>query len=95
MILGDNSQPVGDCPVIVVDRDGDSGNGVAVVNPDNTITYTPDPNCIGPDRLQYTCRMETLQVSRRTGKRSHGPRDYRPSLRSMIRRWLCPTPMAA
>jgi hypothetical protein len=30
------------------------GNGAAVINPDGTITYTPDPNFCGTDAFDYT-----------------------------------------
>jgi CshA-type fibril repeat protein len=48
--------------VNVTDPDGDpltvtgatAGNGSVVVNPDGTVTYTPNPNYNGPDTITYT-----------------------------------------
>ena len=51
-------------PVLLNDRQGSSGftvtsltspsNGTAVINPDNTITYTPTANYNGADSFIYT-----------------------------------------
>jgi PKD repeat protein/cytolysin (calcineurin-like family phosphatase) len=51
-VLDNDSDPDGD-PLVVVEATAPA-NGNAVVNPDNTITYTPDPGYHGPDKFTYT-----------------------------------------
>jgi Ca2+-binding RTX toxin-like protein len=53
-----------DIPVLVNDSDPDGDpltvtsatatNGTVVINPDNTLTYTPNPDFNGPDTISYT-----------------------------------------
>ena len=51
-VLGNDSDPDGDA--LTVGRVSDPANGTATVNPDNTVTYTPDPGFVGTDTFTYT-----------------------------------------
>jgi VCBS repeat-containing protein/CshA-type fibril repeat protein len=51
-VLGNDSDPDGD-PLEVVGT-SDPANGVVVINPDGSITYTPDPGFNGEDTFTYT-----------------------------------------
>jgi VCBS repeat-containing protein len=51
-VLDDDSDP--DDTLLTVSGVSDPPNGTAVVNPDNTITYTPDLNFSGADTFTYT-----------------------------------------
>lgn len=42
-----------DTPGLTVGNPSEPANGEVVVNPDGTITYTPDPNFNGPDSFTY------------------------------------------
>ena len=51
-VLGNDTDPDGGTlSVITV---ADPANGTATINPDNTITYTPDPDYHGTDSFEYT-----------------------------------------
>jgi hypothetical protein len=66
--VNDNASTAEDTPVVISvlpndsDRDGDpltvtnaiAANGVVTINPDGTITYTPNPNFNGVDTITYT-----------------------------------------
>ncbi|MDH3262019.1 MAG: Ig-like domain-containing protein, partial [Acidimicrobiia bacterium] len=51
-VLANDTDPEGD-PLSVTQILTDPANGMAVVNGDNTITYTPNPNFTGTDSFQY------------------------------------------
>lgn len=51
-VLGNDSDPDGD--TLSVTGVSDPPNGSASVNPDQTVTYTPDPDYNGPDGFSYT-----------------------------------------
>ena len=51
-VLDNDSDPDGD-PLVVIETTAPA-NGNVVVNPDNTITYTPNPGYHGPDSFTYT-----------------------------------------
>ncbi|MCI0731835.1 MAG: tandem-95 repeat protein, partial [Chloroflexi bacterium] len=51
-VLANDSDEEGD--TLVVDSVTQPGNGTAAINPDNTITYTPDENFNGADSFTYT-----------------------------------------
>ncbi|MGX9354280.1 Ig-like domain-containing protein [Roseobacteraceae bacterium S113] len=51
-VLGNDSDPDGD--PITVTGVTDPANGTAVVNPDGTVTYTPDAGFSGDDTITYT-----------------------------------------
>jgi hypothetical protein len=51
-VLANDSDPDGD-PLSVISNQ-DPGNGTAVINGDDTITYTPDPGYSGTDSFTYT-----------------------------------------
>ena len=50
-VLGPNSDVDGDALTVTT---GESSNGAAAVNPDGTITYTPDADFFGVDHFTYT-----------------------------------------
>jgi Ca2+-binding RTX toxin-like protein len=51
---------VDDGPLFVRDSPTDPAHGSVVRNPDNTITYTPDTNYVGPDSFTYEgCDFDT------------------------------------
>ncbi len=50
-VLANDTDPDGD-PIDVLDHT-QPAHGTAVLNPDNTITYTPDPGYSGPDSFDY------------------------------------------
>jgi LPXTG-motif cell wall-anchored protein len=52
VVLANDSDPEGD-PLTVTGIVTTPANGTAVINGDNTITYTPDPNFSGVDAFQY------------------------------------------
>ncbi|MDA7424467.1 Ig-like domain-containing protein [Thalassococcus lentus] len=49
---GNDTDPEGD-PLTVTEV-GDPANGTATLNPDGTVTYTPDPDFTGDDTIPYT-----------------------------------------
>ena len=51
-VLGNDSDPDGG--TLSVTTVNDPANGTATINPDNTITYTPDPDYHGTDSFEYT-----------------------------------------
>ena len=51
-VLGNDSDPEGDALAVTVVVD--PANGTAVINADNTITYTPDAGFSGDDSFDYT-----------------------------------------
>ncbi|WP_299842560.1 Ig-like domain-containing protein [uncultured Roseovarius sp.] len=51
-VLGNDSDPDGD-PLSVTEA-SDGANGTTSINPDGTITYTPDPDFNGEDTFSYT-----------------------------------------
>src|ERR687891_714430 len=51
-VLANDSDPEGD--TLTVDSVTQPTNGTAVVNPDDTVTYTPDPDFNGTDSFDYT-----------------------------------------
>ncbi|MBW7882604.1 MAG: tandem-95 repeat protein [Caldilineaceae bacterium] len=51
-VLNNDVDPDGD-PLTVTDV-SDPANGSAVINPDGTVTYTPDPDFCGTDTFTYT-----------------------------------------
>jgi Ca2+-binding RTX toxin-like protein len=51
-VLGNDTDPNGD-PLTIVGVPT-ATNGTVVVNPDGTLTYTPDPDYNGPDTITYT-----------------------------------------
>lgn len=51
-VLSNDTDPEGDS-LTVVDT-SDPGNGTVVVNPDGTVTYTPNPGFSGRDSFEYT-----------------------------------------
>lgn len=51
-VLGNDSDPNGDD--MIVQSVSNPPNGTAVINPDNTVTYTPDENYHGSDSFSYT-----------------------------------------
>jgi len=66
-VLG-NDDDVDDT-VLTVTAAGPASNGTVAVNPDNTVTYTPDPDYFGTDSFSYTlcdpgglCDSETVSV---------------------------------
>ncbi len=66
-VLDNDSDPEG--TPLDVTMVTDPPNGTAVIEPDGTITYTPDPGFTGPDTFQYTvcdaagnCEMATVTV---------------------------------
>jgi hypothetical protein len=59
-----NDTGIGDLPLTVTATD--PARGGVVVNANNTITYTPDPNLNGPDSFQYTVRDADGQLSTAT-----------------------------
>jgi uncharacterized protein (TIGR03382 family) len=48
-----NDTGLGDGPIAVTIT-AQPAHGTVVVNPDNTVTYTPDPDYHGPDSFEYT-----------------------------------------
>jgi VCBS repeat-containing protein len=52
LVLGNDSDPDGD--ELSVTEVSDPANGTTVINPDGTITYTPDANFCGQDSFTYT-----------------------------------------
>ncbi|NEP25531.1 Ig-like domain-containing protein [Moorena sp. SIO3I6] len=50
-VLANDTDAEDDALTVVIDAQG--GNGTAVVNPDNTITYTPNADFTGPDTFTY------------------------------------------
>ncbi len=50
-VLGNDTDPNGD--VLTVVEISDPANGTAILNPDGTVTYTPDTDFIGTDTLTY------------------------------------------
>ncbi|NEO49752.1 MAG: tandem-95 repeat protein, partial [Moorea sp. SIO4A3] len=50
-VLANDSDPEGDPLTVTIDQQG--GNGIAAVNPDGTITYTPNDGFTGPDSFTY------------------------------------------
>ena len=59
-----------DDTVLTVTTAGPASNGTVVVNPDNTVSYTPDPDFFGSDSFSYTvcdpgglCDTETVVVT--------------------------------
>ncbi|MDT8326987.1 MAG: Hint domain-containing protein [Roseovarius sp.] len=50
-VLANDDDPDGD-PLTVTEAT--APNGTVVINPDNTLTYTPDPDFNGPDEITYT-----------------------------------------
>ena len=51
-VLGNDTDPDGD--TLTVSSATTPANGTVVINGDNTITYTPDPNYVGTDTFTYT-----------------------------------------
>ncbi|MEL6791314.1 MAG: Ig-like domain-containing protein [Pseudomonadota bacterium] len=51
-VLGNDSDPDGDPLTVTSTTQPD--NGTVVINPDGTLTYTPDPNFEGTDTFTYT-----------------------------------------
>jgi Ca2+-binding RTX toxin-like protein len=49
--------------VTVTDPPGDPPNGMAVKNPNNTITYTPDPSFVGDDTFMYEACNATAECA--------------------------------
>jgi outer membrane protein OmpA-like peptidoglycan-associated protein len=60
-VLG-NDSGLGDGPIAVTIT-GQPTHGDVVVNPDNTVTYTPDPDYHGPDSFEYTVTDADGQTS--------------------------------
>ncbi len=50
-VLGNDTDPNGD--VLTVVEISDPANGTAILNPDGTVTYTPDTDFIGTDTFTY------------------------------------------
>ncbi|SLN09796.1 Bifunctional hemolysin/adenylate cyclase precursor [Roseovarius gaetbuli] len=50
-VLANDSDPDGDLLTVT---DATAPNGTVVINPDNTLTYTPNPDYNGPDEITYT-----------------------------------------
>ncbi|OZB16213.1 MAG: hypothetical protein B7X55_08320, partial [Rhodobacterales bacterium 34-62-10] len=50
-VLGNDTDPNGD-PLTVTGAT--APNGTVAINPDGTLTYTPDPDFNGPDEISYT-----------------------------------------
>jgi Ca2+-binding RTX toxin-like protein len=60
-VLRNDVEPDGD-PLTVAPNPGAPSNGTAVLNPDNTITYTPNPGFVGDDLFTYmACDDEVPQ----------------------------------
>ena len=51
-VLSNDSDPNGD--PLTITAVSDPANGTTVINPDGTITYTPDPDFNGIDSFTYT-----------------------------------------
>jgi hypothetical protein len=51
-VLANDSAPAGDTPILSAVGAAESGS--LTVNPDGTITYTPDPGATGADSFSYT-----------------------------------------
>jgi gliding motility-associated-like protein len=57
-VLGNDSDPEGD---VLTVTSASADHGSVVINPDGTLTYTPDPDYCGPDTITYTvCDPEPL-----------------------------------
>ena len=82
-VLANDSDPDGNPLTVTVTQQ--PANGSAVRNPDNTVTYTPNPNFVGADAFRYqacdagglcdTARVE-VQVSRRSDCRNEDDDDH-------------------
>ncbi len=73
-----NDAGLGDGP-ITVSAVSDPPHGTVVINPDGTVTYTPDADYHGPDSFTYTVRDADGQVSTATVDVTVTPVDDVPS----------------
>ncbi len=69
-VLGNDNDPDGD-PLTVTAAN--AGNGVVVINPDGTVTYTPNANFNGTDTISYTISDGNGGTSTATVTVSVGP----------------------